>query len=243
MTTPTSGSHLDDEAIQRIRKLGGEKLLTRLAGTFLAGVPRRLDAARAALARGDAAGVSQSAHDLRSSCGLIGAFVMESLCRDIETLGDGGQLEGMPGLVDGLDAEFAEVRRALDETLARAAAARRSIALVEDNADNRLLVRAILEDRFDLLDYETGAEALAGFHTAVPDLVLLDISLPGMDGVEILGHLRSDARLARVPVIALTAHAMAGDREKYLAAGFDGYVTKPIIDERVLLDLIDRLLA
>ena len=243
MTTPTSGSHLDDEAIQRIRKLGGEKLLTKIAGTFLAGVPRRLDAARAGLARGDAAAVAHSAHDLRSSCGLIGAVVMESLCREIETLGEQGALGPVDALVDRLDAEFVTVRELLDQNLVRRVApTRRSIALVEDNADNRLLVRAILEDLFDLTDYETGLDAIAGFRTAAPDLILLDISLPGMDGLTVLDHLRADARLVRVPVVALTAHAMAGDREKYLAAGFDGYVTKPITDEKILLDLIDRLL-
>jgi CheY-like chemotaxis protein len=72
-------------------------------------------------------------------------------------------------------------------------------------------------------------------------VILLDISLPGMSGVELVQLLRADAALRHVPVIALTAHAMAGDRETYLAAGFDAYVTKPIVDEGVLLRTIDRL--
>ena len=73
--------------------------------------------------------------------------------------------------------------------------------------------------------------------------MLLDISLPGMDGIEVLARLRKDARTARLPVVALTAHAMAGDRETYLRAGFDDYVTKPIVDETVLFDAIDRQLG
>jgi CheY-like chemotaxis protein len=243
MTTPTSGPHLDDEAIQRIRKLGGEKLLSKLAGMFVAGAPRRVDAIRAGLASADPAAVAHGAHDLRSSCGLIGAVVMESLCREIESLGDEGKLDRVPDLIAHLDAEFATVRVLLDGEIAlRPARVRRSIAVVEDNADNRLLVRVILEDAFDLTEYETGLDALTGMHSAVPDLVLLDISLPGMDGVEVLGQLRADGRFGRVPIVALTAHAMAGDREKYLAAGFDGYITKPITDEKALLDLIDELL-
>jgi two-component system, cell cycle response regulator DivK len=116
------------------------------------------------------------------------------------------------------------------------------LAVVEDNADNRLLLQALLGDRYDLVEYENGVDALAGFALARPDLVLLDISLPGMDGTEILQRLRADADLRSLPVIALTAHAMAGDREKFLAAGFDDYVTKPIVDETRLFAAIDRLL-
>jgi CheY-like chemotaxis protein len=116
------------------------------------------------------------------------------------------------------------------------------IALVEDNADNRMLVNAILEDRYQIEEYESGAEALAGLESDPPDLVLLDISLPAMDGTEVLRRMRADERLRTLPVIALTAHAMTGDREKYLGMGFDAYVTKPIVDESVLLGEIERLL-
>jgi CheY-like chemotaxis protein len=75
-----------------------------------------------------------------------------------------------------------------------------------------------------------------------PPLVLLDWDMPGMDGVEVLAWIRADERLQRLPVIALTAHAMAGDRERLLAAGFDEYISKPIVDEGVLLEAIARLL-
>ena len=118
-----------------------------------------------------------------------------------------------------------------------------TIAVVEDNADNRLLLHALLDGPYDLVEFENGTDALAGLRATPPDLVLLDISLPGMDGNEILSHLRADPKLRRLPVIALTAHAMRGDREKYLAAGFDDYVTKPIVDETILIDAIERGLA
>ena len=119
----------------------------------------------------------------------------------------------------------------------------KKIAVVEDNADNRLLVQAILEGRFDVVEYVDGAEALEGMGRKVPDLVLLDISLPEMDGTEVLARMREDDQLRAVPVIALTAHAMAGDREKYLEAGFDAYVTKPIIDFDMLVRTIETLLG
>ena len=117
-----------------------------------------------------------------------------------------------------------------------------TIAVVEDNADNRLLLQAILGDDYDLVEYENGADALAAFSTSRPDLVLLDISLPGMDGNEILKRIRQDSSLKALPVVALTAHAMSGDRERFLAAGFNDYVTKPIVDETLLVGAIERLL-
>lgn len=117
-----------------------------------------------------------------------------------------------------------------------------AIAVVEDNADNRLLLEAILDGMYDVVQYENGVDALAGLEASLPDLVLLDISLPGMDGNEILARIRGNDRLRRLPVIALTAHAMAGDREKYLKAGFDDYITKPIVDETILLSAIERWL-
>src|SRR5205085_2426450 len=96
----------------------------------------------------------------------------------------------------------------------------KKIALVEDNADNRLLVQVVLGDLFDVTAYENGQEALDGFAKDKPDLILLDISLPKMDGNEVLRRIRADEAIRDLPVLALTAHAMAGDREKFLAAGF-----------------------
>ena len=117
------------------------------------------------------------------------------------------------------------------------------IDVVEDNPDNRFLVQALLEDSYELSEYETGVEAVEGLGQDRPDLVLLDISLPEMDGTEVLTWIRQQPELKDIPVIALTAHAMAGDREKYLSAGFDEYVTKPILDEELLVGAIERCLS
>jgi CheY-like chemotaxis protein len=110
----------------------------------------------------------------------------------------------------------------------------KKIAVVEDNADNRLLIAALLDGLYRITAYEGGAEALEGMARDRPDLVLLDISLPGMDGTELLGRIRATPALRALPVIAVTAHAMAGDRERYLRLGFDHYVAKPIEEEELL---------
>jgi len=117
------------------------------------------------------------------------------------------------------------------------------ISVVEDNPDNRLLVKALLEDRYDLTEFETGSDAVDGLLQANPDLILLDISLPGMDGIEVLRWIRNQHGLRSIPVVAITAHAMAGDRERFLAQGFDGYLTKPIVDESVLFETISGCLG
>jgi CheY-like chemotaxis protein len=119
----------------------------------------------------------------------------------------------------------------------------RKIAVVDDNADNRLIIRTILEDQYEILEYSSGIEAIEDFRKNKPDVVILDISLPEMDGTEILRRLRDDSDLNSLPVIALTAHAMVGDREKYLAAGFNDYVAKPILDMSVLFSTIQRWVA
>ena len=119
----------------------------------------------------------------------------------------------------------------------------KTIAIVEDSEDNRLLVQAILEGRYQLTLHTSGLEALEAFRAQRPDGILIDISLPGMDGPELLRRMRADERLRDIPAIALTAHAMAGDREKFLGLGFDDYVSKPIVEEQMLLNAIERVLG
>ncbi len=119
------------------------------------------------------------------------------------------------------------------------------ILVVEDNEKNMKLFRDVLAATgYRTLEATTGSEAidLASEHT--PDLVLMDIQLPDLDGVQALRRLRADERTAGIPVLALTAQAMRGDRERFLAAGFDGYLSKPV-DVRELIGTVrehcDRL--
>jgi two-component system, cell cycle response regulator DivK len=103
------------------------------------------------------------------------------------------------------------------------------ILVVEDNEKNMKLFRDVLRAAgYDTLEATTGEGAVTVAADNAPDLVLMDIQLPDIDGIEALGRLRADARTAAVPVLALTAQAMEGDRERFLAAGFDGYLSKPV---------------
>lgn len=103
------------------------------------------------------------------------------------------------------------------------------ILLVEDNEMNRdMLVRRLSRKGFDVSVAVDGAEAVESATAATPDLILMDMNLPVLDGWEATRRIKADARTAGVPVIGLTAHAMAGDRERCLNAGCDDYETKPI---------------
>jgi CheY-like chemotaxis protein len=118
-----------------------------------------------------------------------------------------------------------------------------TILLVEDNEMNRdMLSRRLIKRGYDLVIAVDGQAGVDAARSDPPDLILLDMSLPVMDGWTAAGHLKSDASTSAVPIIALTAHALAGDREKALEAGCDDYDTKPV-DIKRLLGKIEALLS
>lgn len=103
------------------------------------------------------------------------------------------------------------------------------VLYIEDNFHNRRIVNKTLTSRgYKVIEAEDGISGLEMVRTIKPPLVLLDIGLPGMDGLEVVGHIKADKELRQIPVIALTASAMRGDRERFLEAGCDDYLSKPI---------------
>ena len=104
-----------------------------------------------------------------------------------------------------------------------------TILYVEDNPDNRLLVkRILLAEDYSLLEAIDGKDALTVLQTAHPDLILMDINMPDMDGYTLTAKIKSLPGFERVPILALTANVMRGDKEKTLEAGCDGYIQKPL---------------
>jgi two-component system cell cycle response regulator DivK len=118
----------------------------------------------------------------------------------------------------------------------------RLILVVEDNETNLKLVRDVLQfNGYEVLEARTAEDGITLATERVPDLVLMDVQLPGMDGVEALHRLRNGAETASIPVVAVTALAMKDDRTRLLAAGFDGYLEKPI-SARALGDQVREFL-
>jgi len=118
----------------------------------------------------------------------------------------------------------------------------KTVLIVEDVALNRDLLIQLLEDRYRLIVAEDGAAALERAAAERPDLILMDLSLPRLDGWEATRRLKADAALARIPVIALSAHAMRGDEERARASGCDDFLTKPI-DETLLYGKLETYLG
>ena len=105
----------------------------------------------------------------------------------------------------------------------------RKILVADDNTASRELIREVLElSGYDVVEAEDGHAAMGRARESMPDLVLVDIQMPRLDGYGVLRELRADPRLSALHVVALTAFAMQGDRDRALDAGFDGYITKPV---------------
>lgn len=119
----------------------------------------------------------------------------------------------------------------------------RRILVVEDNDMNMQLVEYLLEEGgFEIVKAASGEEALAVTRDGgALDLILMDIHLPGMDGLSVVREMKSTDSTARIPILALTAHAMRGDKDRFLEAGCDGYISKPI-DVKTFLGAIEQYL-
>jgi two-component system cell cycle response regulator DivK len=103
------------------------------------------------------------------------------------------------------------------------------VLYIEDSFDSRLLVRRILNaEGYQVLEAENAEQGLAMARGASPDLIMIDINMPEMDGLTLTSMMKADSELSHIPVVAITANVMRGDRERTLAAGCDGYIQKPI---------------
>ena len=116
------------------------------------------------------------------------------------------------------------------------------ILVIEDQEDNRQIVRDLVTaSGYELIEATTGEDGLEAAARERPDLILMDIQLPGIDGYEVTRRIKADPKLSKIPIIAVTSYALSGDDKKAFAAGCDGYVTKPY-SPRLLLAKIREYL-
>jgi len=116
------------------------------------------------------------------------------------------------------------------------------ILLVEDQEDNRRIMRDLLSaSGYELIEATNGEEGLEFAEREIPDLILMDIQLPGLDGYEVTRRIKSKLELNHIPIIAVTSYALSGDDQKAFAAGCDGYVTKPFSPRQLLAKIREFL--
>jgi two-component system cell cycle response regulator DivK len=116
------------------------------------------------------------------------------------------------------------------------------VLVVEDQEDNRQILRDLLASAgLDMIEAEDGPAGLAAANSARPDLILMDIQLPGLDGYEVTRRIKANPALAHIPIIAVTSYALSGDDDKAHAAGCDAYVTKPYSPRQLLAKIREYL--
>ncbi|MDR4505036.1 MAG: response regulator [Candidatus Scalindua sp.] len=118
----------------------------------------------------------------------------------------------------------------------------KNVMVVEDNEKNRKLMRVILKSKgYNVIEATTGEEAISALKKQKPDIILMDIQLPGIDGITLAKQIKEDANTNDIPIIAVTAFAMKGDEQKILSSGCNGYISKPI-DTHELINIMEQYL-
>ncbi len=237
---PIEPPEFDPTALQRIQRMVGRKAMNEIVELFLSHAPTEIAGLRRAVRDGATADVARIAHGLRSSAFNVGATRLYERAAVIERTARAAEPDGLADQLADVEGAFELACHRIERFRSESRTPR--LVIIDDNADNRLLARALLERRYRVSEFAAGAPALEAMQQDPPDLVLLDISLPEIDGVEVLRRLRQVDSLRKLPVVALTAHGRQDDRRRLLEAGFDEYVAKPITDERQLLEPIERLL-
>ncbi|MDR4507078.1 MAG: response regulator [Candidatus Brocadiaceae bacterium] len=116
----------------------------------------------------------------------------------------------------------------------------KNVMVVEDNEKNRKLMRVILKAKgYNVIEAATGEEAISTLQKQKPDIILMDIQLPGIDGMTLAKQIKEDKNTKDIPILAVTAHAMKGDEQKFLDCGCNGYISKPI-NTRELPDIVEQ---
>ena len=231
---------LDPAVIQRLRNLGGDALVRRLLRLFLVTSEESLQRITAAQATAAWHIVQPSAHHLFAGAAQLQLEDIANSAAELEASARSGRAEQIEHDIARVRAALSVARPALQQVLADLPQAQR-IAIVDDSEDVRVLVRLVLEPQFDVTEYPDGTSALTGLHRFPPDLVVIDMTLPDISGIDLLEFMRADASLRDLPTIALTA-MNASEGKSFTDVGFSMHVRKPIVDTEDFLRKVNQLL-
>jgi CheY-like chemotaxis protein len=226
--------------IEQLRNTGGDALVRRMLRLFLvtsADAFRRIDTA---LDSGTLPVVAAAAHHLHASAAQLRFTDIATIAERIANTARAGSTASLHDDVAVLSAALGTVVGALHDELEKLPKPAR-IAVIDDSEDVRVLVRLVLERQYDVAEYATGSAALAALQRFPVELLIIDLNLPDMSGIDLLNFIKADHRLCDIPAIALTA-LTPEEGKSYLDAGFDMHVRKPVLDTDELLAAIGHLL-
>lgn len=231
---------LDRSVTERLRGLGGDALVRRMVRLFLVTSDEARLRIDAALANDHAHVAQAAAHHLFSSAAQLRLGAIAELAERVETAAKSGDLASARALAGEMTAGLAAAAIELRQFLAELPGAA-SVVVVDDSEDVRVLLHLILEPQFDVTEYATGSTALSGIRRIPPDLIIIDVSLPDMSGVDLLRAIRADDTLYNLPAVALTALAEP-EHTSFVETGFDLYIRKPVVDSDEFLRALERVM-
>jgi CheY-like chemotaxis protein len=233
---------LDPRVIESMREIGGDSLLRRMLRVFLVTSGEAMQRVDAALAQTLLDRVQLAAHHLYASAAQLRLTGLAEIAQRLEKAASAGDVPATQSVAEELRSALIVSRSELGivlETLPKAP----RVAVIEDSEDMRILLHLLLESHFDVTAYSDATSAIADLQRFPPDLMLIDIFLPDINGVDVLRAVRSDPALKSIPAVALTA-LTPPEGHSYIDSGFDLHIPKPILDSdamiRSLNDLLDR---
>lgn len=236
MSTPD----LDHAVVDKLRSVGGDALVRRMVRLFLVTSEQAMHRMQAALANAALDVVQAAAHHLYSSAAQLQLTDVADLARQLEEAARAGDAAAASTTLIALGPTLARRSGALRDLLAVLPQAAR-IAVIDDSEDVRVLLRLVLERHFDVAEYDSATSALLGMRRLPPDVVIIDVTLPDMSGVDLLEFMRADAVLSAVPAVALTALSRS-DQSYFEEIGFALHIRKPVLDTDALVGAIGALL-
>lgn len=226
--------------VKSARDIGGDTLVRRLVRLFLVTADEGMQRIDMALER-EALDVAQTAaHHLLASSAQLRLVRVAALAESLEAAARDGDLAGSRARADDLREALTHARSELNELLTSLPKAPR-VAVIDDSEDMRVLLRMVLESRFDVTDYPDATSAIRDMHRFPPDLMMIDLSLPDINGIEALKVIRADEALRNVPAVALTA-LNPPEGTSFEDQGFDLHVRKPIADTDALVQTLLQLI-
>src|SRR5688572_26450670 len=231
---------LDPRVIDSMREIGGDALLRRMLRVFLVTSSEAMQRIDAALSQSLPERIQVAAHHLYASAAQLRLADLADIAENLEKAARANDISAAQGFAEALRRALTVARADLGLVLDALPKAPR-VAVIEDSEDMRILLHLLSESHFDVTAYSNATSAIADLQRFPPDLMLIDVCLPDVNGIDVLHAVRSDPLLKGIPAVALTA-LTPPEGESYVDRGFDLHIPKPILDSDAMIQSLNMLL-